>query len=101
MSVPKTIRFTRKAEADFTSILLYTEQQWGEQQKETYANRLFAALERLAGFPELGETRDDLAPGLRALRVEQHVVYYLTTPKLIRVIRLRHIRASNVHVDDL
>jgi plasmid stabilization system protein ParE len=62
----------------------------GEHQRDVYAERITAALERLTLFPNLGESRDDLPVGMRACPVEQHVIYYRTDEHAITVIRLLH-----------
>lgn len=40
----------------------------------------------------MGRGRDDLRPGYRSLRVEQHVIYYQIEDKTIRVNRILHDR---------
>ena len=81
--------------------MLYTFKEWGSDQRDTYAAKLTDALNRLAQFPELDEMREDLAAGIRAWRVEQHIVFYRTTTKTLKVIRIRHVRANALEPQDL
>jgi plasmid stabilization system protein ParE len=81
--------------------MLYTLNQWGVRQREIYSAKLSETLDTLAHFPELGEARDDLAPGLFSRRIEQHVVYYRVTPKMLQVIRFRHAKADEFRPIDL
>lgn len=75
--------------------------EWGAEQWRTYSRALAAGINRLAGFPELGESHLDLKPGTRSFRIEMHVVYYRATPKTLRILRVRHIRASEPGEADL
>lgn len=81
---------TDDARRDFRSILRYTRGTWGERQRDTYARRLTAAMEKLTQFPQLGEARSDLPPGMQAFPVAQHVIYYRVDEQAITVIRLLH-----------
>ncbi|MGN6031840.1 MAG: type II toxin-antitoxin system RelE/ParE family toxin [Thermomicrobiales bacterium] len=101
MSVPRSITYSRKARADLAGIAKYTQEQWGTEQRVRYLALLRAAVIRLAEFPELGEPESDIAVGIRAIRVEMHIVYYRVTPKTIRVLRIRHIRATTLADEDL
>jgi toxin ParE1/3/4 len=94
MSVPKSVSFSRRARADYTNIMLYTLKKWGAEQRDSYSVTLNDALDRLAQFPELGEARDDLAPGVREWHVAQHVMFYRVTPKTIGLLRIRHVKAN-------
>lgn len=44
----------------------------------------------LAGQPELGRRRDELAENLRSLAVGRYVIFYLPVPKGIEVVRVLH-----------
>src|SRR3954452_12901282 len=77
MSVHKhVVRLTPEAESDYEQILLYTLRRWGESQTSVYRGKITDALERLQKQPFLGWSRDDLFVGCRAIRVDQHLIYY-------------------------
>jgi toxin ParE1/3/4 len=97
----REVRLSTAAKKDVREILRYTKLEWGPEQRERYGLLLTDGLERIADFPELGEPRDDLGTGVRALRVEMHIVYYRVTPKTIRILRIRHIRADTLAPNDL
>jgi toxin ParE1/3/4 len=91
MSAPdRRVVFTPDARADFTSILLHSADQWGDRQRDIYAERLTSAIHDLARFPHLGPAREDLSPGLRSHRVEQHVVFYRVGNDTITITRILH-----------
>jgi toxin ParE1/3/4 len=93
MSAPKRrLALRPSARSDVRSILLYTRAQWGVEQRRRYRAKLEEAMDRLTRHPELGQERNDLYHGCRALRVEQHIVYYRVTETEIVVGRVLHAR---------
>lgn len=64
------------AKDDFSDILWYTWQRWGEGQRDRYAEKLDAALKTLSHFPNLGIVRNDLFQGCHVLNVEKHSLFY-------------------------
>lgn len=101
MSSPRAIRLSRKADNDLAGIMSYTQREWGKEQWITYRRALTAGFNRVAEFPELGEHRSEIAVGVRSIRIEMHVAYYRVTPKTIRILRVRHIRAALLSSEDL
>ncbi len=71
-------------------IEVYTLQQWGREQWESYEAVLHRALETLGATPDIGRARDDLRPGYRAYLVEQHVILYRVTATAVIVSRIVH-----------
>ncbi len=49
-------------------------------------------MDQLTRFPDLGQNRDSIAPGLRARLVEQHVIYFRVADQAIQVLRVLHVR---------
>ena len=66
--------------------------EWGEGQADKYLAEIGGGIARLKEHPELGRSRDDLRAGYRSLRINQHVVYYMATLSLIRIIWVLHMR---------
>jgi plasmid stabilization system protein ParE len=73
---------------DVRAILLYMSEQWGAAQREAYLLEIDRALATLGLNPRLGLSRDDLAAGLHAFRVEQHVIYYRSAADRVTVLRI-------------
>ena len=71
MSVVWKVRLAAQAELDFSEIITWTIENFGERQAETYAETFTLAIEALHGGPEqLGATAlDDIGPGIRTLHV--------------------------------
>ena len=92
MKSSRKLRLTADARADVRSILRYTARQWGLRQRDIYRAQLYEGMDKLLRHPELGEEQDDVFPGCRTLRVEQHVLFSRVTETEIIVSRVLHVR---------
>lgn len=79
-----------RARQDLKAIWRYSFEQWGEMQADKYLAELAAGIAQLGDNPRLGKPRDDLRPGYRSLRVNEHMVYYMLTPSTVRIVRVLH-----------
>ena len=59
---------------------------------DAYHAAIDRALHELLDFPAMGRSRDDLGPGFRSRRVEQHVIYYRVEDDAILIARILHVR---------
>lgn len=80
---------TTQAQLDLVEIGLFV-----ARQDAAAANRLLDQIDQqcrqLAGFPELGRKREELAPDLRSIPVGNYVIFYRATRDSIQVIRILH-----------
>ena len=83
-------RLTPRALADLDAIAEYTLARWGRTQAESYLTALTDRMAWLAASPELGQQRDDIAPGYRCFREGQHLVFYLVSDGFISIIGVPH-----------
>ncbi len=99
MSVVWKVRLAAQAELDFSEIITWTIENFGEHQAETYAETLTLAIEALHdGLEQLGaKVRDDIGPGIRTLHVTRQgrsgrhfVVFSEAQNQYIDVLRLLH-----------
>jgi toxin ParE1/3/4 len=69
-----TVRLTRSAESDFSSIVRWTAEQFGTAQARAYATTLSLALQELTDGPHVqgARQRDDILPGLLTLHVARN-----------------------------
>jgi toxin ParE1/3/4 len=81
-----------RAKEDLKDIWRYSFLEWGEMQAEKYLAEMAIKIEELQLDPYLGRPREDLRAGYRSLRIDQHVVYYVVTPSVIRIVRVFHVR---------
>ena len=73
-------------------IAAYTQERWGERQKAKYMAQLQRALQNLLASPDTGAERNDIAPGIQALKASSHVVLYRATEVGVEVARVLHQR---------
>lgn len=101
MSSSRKLEFTSRAEDDLRLLLANSLMIWGEERRDTYAERLTTAMHELLVYPHLGRARDDLSPGLRSLRAESHMIYYLADERTVTIVRLLHARMDpSTHLQD-
>jgi len=93
------IDITPAARADFSDILVYSNELWGPEQRDLYRQLLDGALSRLLVMPGLGRPHDHLSPGLRSVRVGSHSLYYRLDPDRITVARILYYRQDPYAVE--
>lgn len=84
-----SLRFTTDAYLDLDEIVRYI----GERNPSAATrliNRLEAECEQIASAPEIGQSRADLAPGLRFFPVGTYLIFYRKSDDGIQVIRVLH-----------
>ena len=91
----RIVRLTAEAQDDFIEIRFYTQQQWGETQRDHYEAALLRAIATLADFPEIGSRLPRLFPGCRVRPVERHVRYYRILGDVIEVVRILRERVDS------
>lgn len=96
MTSSRRLRFTDQARRDLRTVVRYTARTWGEDQAQTYTERLMTTVDRLAWYPDLGRPRDDLRRGVRIHPVGEHVVYYLVDDTTVTIVRVLHGRMDAV-----
>jgi plasmid stabilization system protein ParE len=85
------IRLTERADQE---IIEYTCRQWGVDQAQAYMAQLGVTIEKLRGQPQRqGRSLDELKPGLRYVRHEQHYfIFYRVRGARVEVLRIIHQR---------
>jgi toxin ParE1/3/4 len=84
------LAFSELARKDLRSILRYTLKTWGERQRDSYRQSIRDAALNLTQFPRLGETMEDVLPGIRSRKVGQHVIYYRLDDDTVTIVRILH-----------
>lgn len=87
----KLFALTNKAKADLHSIAVFTQEHWGDKQRNFYIKQLDDAFHMLGRSPELGKSCDEIMPGYRKFPQGSRIVFYKegSTSK-IEVIRILH-----------
>jgi toxin ParE1/3/4 len=79
------------AKADLRAIAIYTEEQWGIEQRNLYIKQLDDTFHLLAASPTLGKTCDDILHGYRKFPQGSHLVFYRNgSSSVIEIIRILH-----------
>ena len=86
-------KLTRKAKADLKSIALYTEREWGRDQRNHYILKFDQCFHRLGENPNLGQNFDEISQGYRQYPQGSHVIFYrLNASGGVEIIRILHKR---------
>lgn len=96
-----TLRRSFRARDDLKDIARYTLTQWGEAQLHRYMDQLEGTIRKLTENPETaGCDHSDILPGLRAVTVGQHFVFYRVVKTQVVLVRILHRRRDWVrHVN--
>ncbi len=81
-----------KAAADLVGIYEYTILHFGLEQARVYLFGLHERFQMLVEQPTQGRKADELAPGLRRVEYQSHVVFYIPKDHGIRIVRVLHQR---------
>jgi toxin ParE1/3/4 len=89
--MPEIVKRPR-AKRDLIGIWRYSFDEWNEAQADKYLAEIEAGIEKLRHNPKLGRPREEVRVGYRSLRINQHIVYYVLMPSVIRIVRVLHAR---------
>ena len=79
-----------EAENDIERIAAFTTATWGWRQTDKYLVRLEDGFALMASNPSIGRPCDAIRQGLRRFEIGRHVVFYLSEPKGVLVVRVLH-----------
>lgn len=86
-------KFTNNAVKDLAEIWNYTVETWSENQADKYYRFLINACHLIAKKPELGETYQEIFPGLRGKIISKHIIFYrIIDDQTIEITRILHER---------
>lgn len=84
-------KLSRKAKADLKSIALYTEREWGLDQRNHYIFQFDQCFHLLCGNPNLGQSCDEISTDYRQYPQGSHMIFYrLATDGVVEIIRILH-----------
>jgi toxin ParE1/3/4 len=84
------LRVTPKAESDLVGIWVYTCDEWGADQADTYLDQLEKGMKQLTDHPSLGTDYAHILPAYRRLRLEHHAVFYKVLDAEVLIVRVLH-----------
>ena len=83
-------RLSRLAAADLEEIAEYTIERFGIEQSRRYRDGLKTCFVQLADNPALGRRAEQLIRGLRRFAHQSHVVFYISEPENLLIVRVLH-----------
>jgi len=86
------VRLSLLANRDVSSILLYTEQHWGRQQRQRHRARLREGLTSIGENPLLGKRIESSPSGLRRYPIDEHIIFYRVQANFVEIVRILHHR---------
>lgn len=94
-------RLSSQAVSDLSGIADYTIEAFGIEQARRYRDGLEAGFQNLAENPMLGHCADHLAPKLRCLEHQSHVIFYMPQDDGVLIVRILHASMeASKHLDD-
>ena len=88
---------SKRADSDVAGIAAYTIKQFGIQQARRYRDGLKQILRKLAEYPNSGRSAEHLAPKLRRINFESHVIFFLRGEAGVLIVRILHQRMTFKH----
>ena len=84
------LRLSRRAVSDLAEIADYTIAEFGIDQARLYRDQFQACFRSLLDNPLLGRSAEEVAPGLRRIRQQAHVVFYRVEREGLLIVRVLH-----------
>jgi toxin ParE1/3/4 len=82
-------KLSRQAEQDLEDIWVYLADQ-DDIRADKQVAQILNRLPMLAQYPDMGKSRDDLAPNLRSFPSKPYIVFYTKSQDRIEIIRVIH-----------
>ena len=84
-------RLTFAAKNDLKNIAIYTKEQWGTEQRNTYLFQIDEQFKKLALNPGTGKPCEHIKPGYRKSSIGRHIIFYTCDSSgVINIIRILH-----------
>lgn len=78
------------AVTDLEDIYRYTRENFGRRQAKAYLEELEVLFSQLRDHTKLGRSRKEIRKELRSIAMRNHVVFYRSISKGVRIIRVIH-----------
>lgn len=88
----RELRLSRRAAGDLADIADFTIAEFGVVQARKYRDQFEACFASLVANPMLGRSAEEIAPGLRRIRQQAHVVFYRADDEAVLIVRILYHR---------
>jgi toxin ParE1/3/4 len=86
-----SFKLSAKAKVDLKKIAVFTEKQWGRDQRNTYLLQIDDCFRRLTSNPQMGATCNHIKTGYRQFPQGSHLIFYkISNNDTVQVIRILH-----------
>ncbi len=72
----KTFELTKAAKTDLKRIAIFTQKEWGREQRNVYLKQFDDAFHMLADTPLVGKACDNIKMGFKKFPIGSHVIFY-------------------------
>lgn len=86
----RSVRYSRRANADLEDITDYTAHTWGAEQAKTYIRAIRAKIHEIANGDAITQSLDVMNPNLFKARVNRHLIIYEETAEMVSILRILH-----------
>src|ERR1700760_4256461 len=83
-------RLSKRADSDIAAIADYTIRQFGIKQARRYRDGFEKIFRKIAEYPNSGRSAGHLAPKLRRMNFESHVIFFLHDETGVLIVRILH-----------
>jgi toxin ParE1/3/4 len=84
------LHWSHNADTDLLWIWRYGANKWSPAKADDHLRELKLRCDQLLRSPQLGKARDELSPGIRAILIDPHVVFYRVTGVAVEIVRVLH-----------
>ncbi|MBD2093038.1 type II toxin-antitoxin system RelE/ParE family toxin [Microcoleus sp. FACHB-1515] len=81
-------RFTVSASRDIEDIIDQIADRQGFDAADRYLQKINAKCQSIANFPNMGRSRNELAPSLRSLPIDDYLIFYRAIDNGVEIIRV-------------
>lgn len=79
-----------EAKADLGEIALYTQEEWGIDQRNKYIDEIDTAFQNILNTPHLGRDRSEIQKGVYSRFHKQHTIFYKFSGESLYILRILH-----------
>jgi toxin ParE1/3/4 len=98
----KSFLLTNAAKADLKAIAIYTQKEWGKNQRNIYLRQIDDTFHILSDKPSTGKLCEEIKPGYRKYPIGSHIIFYRSGNRdCIEIVRILHKRMdADQHLQD-
>jgi len=89
----KTFELSKAAKTDLKGVAIFTQKEWGREQRNVYVKQFDDAFHMLADTPLVGKACNNIKAGFKKFPIGSHVIFYReNSDSSILIVRILHKR---------